>query len=121
MPALPPDSPVLDVYFASTCGPCHAELGALAEVIREGHDKLVIYLLTDAAIAREELSAVSPDLPEHAIALATGADQRMALRNVGDADGILPFARARSASGRICAAWRGILTATRIRALLKSC
>lgn len=121
MPVLTADSPVLEVYYATTCAPCHAELGALAEVIQEGRDKLVIYLLTDAASAREELAAASPSLPERTVALPDGADQRAVLRDAGDAEGILPFARVRTASGRVCAQWRGILTVTRIKKLLKSC
>jgi thiol-disulfide isomerase/thioredoxin len=121
MPLIAPDGPVLDVYYASTCAPCRAELGALAEVVREGHDTLIIHFLTDATIARDELAAASPSLLERAVALPAGTDQRAVLRDAGDADGILPFSRVRMGDGRACAKWRGILTVTRIKALLRAC
>lgn len=125
MPALAPDGPVLEVYYASTCAPCHAELGVLAAVERTGPDalaaKLVVYLLTDEAIARREVAAASPALAARAIALPADTDQRSMLRAAGDADGILPFARARDANGRVCASWRGMLTLARIKALLGAC
>jgi thiol-disulfide isomerase/thioredoxin len=121
MPLVAPDMPVLDVYYASTCAPCRAELGVLAEVVREGSPKLVIYLLTDETEARAELAAASPHLPASAVALPPGRTEREVLRLAGDADGILPFARMRAADGRLCGMWRGILTGERIRALLKAC
>lgn len=67
------------------------------------------------------MSAVSPILSERAVAIPAGIDQRALLQDVGDADGILPFARVRRMDGRVCAKWRGILTVARIRALLKAC
>jgi len=121
MPLVAPDMPVLDVYYASTCAPCRADLAVLADVVREGHPKLVIYLLSDATEARAELAAASPQLPDLAVAMPTGSTEREVLRLAGDADGILPFARVRAADGRLCGTWRGILTLERIRALLKAC
>jgi len=121
MTMLAADAPVLDVYYASTCAPCRAELGVLAEVARAGSTPLMIYLLADRVTARAELEAASPLLPDLAVAPPSGTDERALLRTAGDADGILPFARVRTADGRICGKWRGILTMARIRALLRAC
>jgi len=108
------DSPVLEVYYASTCEPCRKELPALTQVA-DG-TKLVIYVLGNAEKAKRELQA----LADKAVFIGD-ADQRAALRTAGDADGILPFARSVRANGTLCGSWRGILTLDRIRTLLNSC
>ncbi len=120
MPLPPPDIPVLEVFYASTCEPCHLELPNLAQLVQDTNLRMVIVLLTDEVKARNELQAVSPDL--EAVSMpSSNPDARAALRAAGDADGILPYARLRQADGRLCGSWRGILTAARVKILLASC
>ncbi len=113
------DAPVLEVYYASTCEPCRKELPTLTQ-LDEG-TKLVIYVLGNADKAKRELYLVSPALAEKAVYVSPGADQRATLRQAGNADGILPFARSVKADGTLCGSWRGILTLDRVRTLINSC
>ena len=106
--------PALEVYYAATCAPCRLELPVLAAALREGAPVRVM-LLTEEKRARAELAAISPDLAAQAVAAPAGQDPRIILRQAGDADGILPFARTS------CAGWRGTLTLERIRTLLAGC
>ena len=104
------DAPILEVYYADTCVPCRHELPVLAAAARD--TRLVIYVL---------------DRPDHLdglrnLAVVTApADPRTVLRQAGDADGILPYARSVNATGTLCGSWRGILTADRITGLLNAC
>ena len=120
MPLPPPDVPALEVFYASTCEPCHLELPNLARLTRDRDFRMIIVLLTDEAKARLELKAVSPEL-EAVATPSSNPDARAALRAAGDADGILPYARLRRTDGRSCGSWRGILTAARVRILLANC
>jgi len=113
------DSPVLEVYYASTCEPCHKELPALAQM--DDGTRLVIYVLGNAGKGKRDLYEASPALVDKAIYVSAGTDQRATLRQAGNADGILPFARSVKADGTLCGSWRGILTQDRIRILLNSC
>lgn len=109
----------MDVYYASTCAPCRVELPAILEAVRDGSD--IRILIVDAPRrAMKDLAAIEPRLAGLARP-AAGGDPRARLRRAGDADGILPFARSVGADGRVCGAWRGMLTLSRIRALLSRC
>jgi len=113
------DAPILEVYYAATCAPCRRELPALAEVLPG--IELVIYVLGDADKAREQLRKASPALAERARYSPPGGDEREFLRQAGDADGILPYARLVTLSGKLCQSWRGILTETRIQTMIAAC
>ena len=59
-------------------------------------------------------------LPDLAAQIAGG--ETPAIRcATGDADGILPFSRAQTANGALCASWRGALTVSRINNMLSAC
>ncbi|HEY0107641.1 MAG TPA: hypothetical protein VGB91_16290 [Rhizomicrobium sp.] len=117
MPVPPP--PTLEVYYSPTCVPCRLELPVLAALEKDGL-RLRIVLLDQEARARETIRTVSPRLESAAIAI-TRQPPRAALLLAGDGDAILPYARALSPAGRICAAWRGGLTLARARLLLAAC
>ena len=112
--------PVVEVYYASSCTPCRLELPALAHVAEAGSVPLAIIVLTDRARAEAELGAVSAKLLP-LMRVAASAKSRAVLRAAGDADGILPYARAVRADGTVCGSWRGQLTEARIHALRAAC
>ena len=109
MPAT--DLPILEVYYADNCVPCRQEvpvLGRIAENIR-----LVVYVLDNA----DHL----PTRPNQTVILTAPADPRTVLRQAGDADGILPYARSVSATGVMCQSWRGIVTVQRAAQMVSAC
>lgn len=111
--------PRLEAYYAPVCAPCRLELPAVLKALDTGND-IRILIVSDIARAKSDLQAVSPHL-DQAAHIAAGRDARDRLRRAGDADGILPFARSVSARGKVCATWRGALTAFRIQDLLSRC
>jgi thiol-disulfide isomerase/thioredoxin len=119
MIAAPPPA-ILEVYYAPSCAPCRMELPVLAEVRRRDGAKLRIVIVSDDQKARDTLRAVSPSLAQAAHS-PQFADARASLRAAGDPDGILPYARSLSSTGRTCAQWRGGLTLGRVRALVAAC
>jgi len=119
IPNMFPTPPHLDVYYASTCAPCRAELPAIRDAVRDGKD-IRILIVSDPQRAAADLTAVEPKLAQLA-RMADGDDPRERLRRAGDMDGILPFSRAVGAKGRSCATWRGALTHLRILGLLSLC
>ncbi len=118
---VPVEAPLLEVYYASSCEPCRLELPVLAEAARRDGVHLVVVILDEEARARRDLAAAGPALDAAAIMPPSARDQRTILREAGDPDGILPYARVRRADGRACGSWRGILTLARIKSLLASC
>lgn len=114
-----PPQPILEVFYASTCTPCRLELPVLAQVQRAG-TALRIVVIGDPDRARRELAGAAPQLSLVAVVPAH-ASPRAILRNAGDADGILPYARAVVPDRRICASWRGILTVSRVNYMLAGC
>lgn len=117
-PDLPP--PVLEVFYSSTCTPCRLELPAVAEVAADKGAQVRIVILELEERARSELRAVSPRLDAIAVGPAI-ADPGDALRAAGNPRGILPYARAVTPAGEVCATWSGGLTAQRARSLLAAC
>ena len=113
------DAPLLEVFYASTCEPCRRELPALAQSLDDV--KMVIYVLGKPDAAKRELTALSPALADKAVYVSPGMDRRTTLRQAGNADGILPFARSIKPDGALCAVWRGILTPERIRTPISLC
>jgi len=67
-----------------------------------------------------DLAAVNQRLARNASA-APGSSPNDRLRRAGDADGILPYSQSVDRQGHVCASWRGMLTLSRIRALLSKC
>jgi thiol-disulfide isomerase/thioredoxin len=112
---IPVPPPVLEVYYASSCEPCRLELPVLAEAARGDGVHLVVVILDEETRARHDLAAAAPALDAAAILPSPAGDQRRILREAGDPDGILPYARARQADGGSCSSWRGILTLARIK------
>lgn len=104
------DTPILEVYYAATCAPCRQEIPLLTEV--SASTRLVIYVL-DKAASLDKLPA--------RIVITAPADPRRVLRQAGDQDGILPFARSVRADGTLCGTWRGKLTLNRIDSLINLC
>ena len=104
------DLPVLEVYYADSCVPCRQELPVLAQV--SATTRLVIYVL---------------DKPDHLQSLkdwavmTAPATPRTILRQAGDGDGILPYARTVKADGTPCQSWRGVLTLDRIAKMISLC
>jgi hypothetical protein len=121
MPPLPPDlpPPALEVFYSPTCTPCRLELPALATLAGDG-TTIRIVLLDQEERARSELRAVSPVLETAAVGPSSEAP-RDVLRAAGNANGILPFARAVTADEATCATWSGGLTVERARSLLAAC
>jgi thiol-disulfide isomerase/thioredoxin len=118
IPAVPP--PVLEVYYSPTCAPCRLELPAVAEFVREDRRHVRIVILDQVTRAHAELQDISPQLAAAAIS-ASNKKPREALRAAGDDDGMLPYARAVSPTGKTCAQWRGGLTLERARSLIATC
>jgi len=116
---LPLPPAVLEVFYAPSCTPCRLELPVLAAFTQEGGQVRVV-ILDEEARARDELRAVSPRLEASAKAL-TGASPGDAMRAAGNANGILPFSRAVTPGGEICAKWTGRLTLDRARELVAAC
>jgi thiol-disulfide isomerase/thioredoxin len=118
MIATPP--PTLEVFYAPSCAPCRLELPVLASFAKTKNGHLRIVIVSEVARARTDLIEASPALAAVAVT-ASSRDTRTALRQAGDADGILPFTRSLSSDGAICASWRGVLTVVRINHLLTAC
>lgn len=112
--------PTLEVFYAPTCEPCRLELPALAEWFQGSTHRLRIVIVSDDGRARSELAAISPGLAR-AAQDSGRRNPRDTLRAAGDADGILPFSRAQTANGALCASWRGALTVSRINNMLSAC
>jgi thiol-disulfide isomerase/thioredoxin len=118
MIAAPP--PTLEVFYAPSCVPCRLELPVLATFAKTQSGHLRIVIVSEVARARADLNEVSPALAAVAVT-ASSHDARTTLRQAGDADGILPYARSLFADGMICASWRGALTMVRIDHLFTAC
>ena len=112
--------PTLEVFYSSTCAPCRLDLPSLAQFVRNQEGRLHIVILSDEARARDELRSVSPRLNEVATFAGVRAPREI-LRDAGDSDGILPFARAVGADKKVCASWRGRLTFERAKKLIAAC
>ena len=107
------DAPTLDVFYAAYCQPCQQELPALRQAA--GQTRLVIRVLGNADQAKLQLGDLA------VLMAPIPADQEKAmLRQAGDRDGILPYARSVK-EGRTCRQWRGILTWERIQSMVKAC
>ncbi|MEJ1968244.1 MAG: thioredoxin family protein [Rhizomicrobium sp.] len=117
--ALPP--PVLEVYYSPTCVPCRLELAVLGEIVRKDGAAVRIVVLDQIARARGDISAIPALRTRAALSPPSALAPRKALLAAGDGDGILPYARSLSGSGKPCASWRGGLTLLRARALLAAC
>lgn len=117
---LPPDlPPVLEVFYSPTCTPCRLELPAVAELATEKGLRLRVVILDQEERARAELRVVSPAL--EAAAEGSVEDPRAVLREAGNQEGILPYARSLAPAGDTCAKWSGRLTVQRGRALVAAC
>src|SRR5690242_19216271 len=114
MPAVLP--PTLEVYYSPTCAPCRLELPSIADFVRERDGKVRVVILDHVAAAREELTVLQGiELRSH-----DGEDPRAVLRQAGDSDSILPYART-VVNGKTCASWRGFLTRKTAQRLLAAC
>ncbi|HTT82816.1 MAG TPA: thioredoxin family protein [Rhizomicrobium sp.] len=118
MYALPP--PTLEVFYSPTCAPCQLELPVLADLVTGAGTQLRIIVLDGGKRARIEIHKASPTL-DRDVAPDIRVKPRDALLAAGDTDGILPFARTIAGSGKVCASWRGILTARRVRVMIGTC
>ncbi|HEY4115089.1 MAG TPA: thioredoxin family protein [Rhizomicrobium sp.] len=116
--ALPP--PVLEVFYSPTCAPCRLELPVLAQIVEKRNMRLRIILVDQEKRARGDIQKVSLRL-EKLAAPSSVHRPRQALLSAGDGDGILPFARSVSPSGKACATWRGGMTVPRAEAMLAAC
>ena len=112
--------PVLEVFYSPTCAPCRLELPVLAEFATKEGIRIRIVVLDQENRARRDIRETSPILERHVVR-TSAADPRVALLAAGDADGILPYARAMTPDGAICASWRGGLTLQRARMLMTAC
>jgi len=117
---LGPPPPVLEVYYSPACAPCQLELPSIVEFIRLDGGRVRILILDQARRARDELQGASPALAAVAV-VATVPNERAVLRAGGDADGLLPYARAIASDGKVCSSWRGDLTLERARMLVNAC
>lgn len=115
---LPP--PTLETFYSPACVPCRIELPVLAGLIEVNGVRVRIVLLDREERARDDIRKISLKLEKLAVPSA-GLSPREVLLLAGDTDGILPFARSVSPSGRTCATWRGGLTTLRAKALLSAC
>ena len=115
-----PLPPVLEVYYSPTCAPCRLELPIVAEFARRDGSRVRIVILDQATRARDELNDVSPQLAAMAVS-ATDKNPRDVLRAAGDADAMLPYARAVASGDRVCSDWRGMLTLARAQNLVQAC
>lgn len=112
--------PTLEVFYAPSCAPCRLELPVLATFVKTQSGHLRIVIISEAARGWADLTETSIALTAVAVT-ASSHDARATLRQAGDTDGILPFARSLSANGAMCASWRGTLTVVRINSLLTAC
>ncbi len=117
MPISPP--PLLDVYYAPSCAPCRLDLPVLAELVTRNGVAVRIIVVSEAAKAMADLTAASPALAKTA-QIAPAQDTRALLRQAGDSDGILPYARTH-AGGKVCATWRGRLSLPKALQMLAAC
>lgn len=118
MYTLPP--PTLEVFYSPTCAPCQLELPVLADIVMAARTQVRIIVLDGGKRARIDIHGASPAL-DRDVAPDIRVKPRAALLAAGDADGILPFARAIAGSGKLCASWRGILTVHRVRMMMGAC
>jgi len=119
MPAALP-AVTLEVYYSPACIPCRLELPAIAEFSRVDGRRVQFVILDQTERARDELRSISERLAESAI-VSPYSNPRTALREAGDSDGILPYARSVMSDGKSCASWRGELTLSRARSLVAAC
>lgn len=121
MPPLPPDVPVLEVFYSPTCAPCRLELPVIARIAAGQEARIRIVILDQQARSRNELRAVSPALEAAAADPAAGKSPNDILRAAGEDRGILPYARSLTADGAVCAKWSGGLTLRKAQDLLGAC
>src|SRR5579859_5749635 len=112
--------PTLEVFYAPSCAPCRLELPVLARFAKTQDNHLRIVILSEAPRARADLGQGSAALAAVAVT-ASSHDARTVLRQAGDAEAILPFARSLTANRAMCASWRGTLTIARINNMLTAC
>lgn len=115
-----PPPPILEVFYSPTCAPCRLELPVLADLLTKDGANVRVVLLDQEDRARHDIREASPIL-ERRIVRSANPKPRVALLAAGDADGILPFARAMTRNGTSCASWRGGLTLQRARMLIEAC
>lgn len=121
MPPLPPDLPVLEVFYSPSCAPCRLELPVVAQIAAGQEARIRIVILDQPARSRNELRAVSPALEAAATDPATGTSPREVLRAAGEDRSILPYARSLTPDGAVCAKWSGGLTLARAQGMLDAC
>jgi hypothetical protein len=92
----------------------------VGELAQQDGVRLRIVILDQEERARAELRAVSPGLEAVAETRIEGGPGSV-LREAGNAQGILPYARSVAPDGTTCAKWSGRLTAQRGRDLLAAC
>jgi thiol-disulfide isomerase/thioredoxin len=120
MVTVPPPPPALEIYYSPTCAPCRIELPAILDFAKSDGNRVRIVLLDQQKLAREELREASRGPIPMALVASTG-DARAVLRQAGDSDAILPYARAIAPNGKMCSQWRGLLTLSRAYALVAKC
>jgi hypothetical protein len=95
-------------------------LPVLAQIVEKRNMRLRIVLLDQEKRARGDIQKVSLRLEKLAVPSSVHPP-RQALLSAGDSDGILPFARSVSPSGKTCATWRGGMTMLRVKAMIAAC
>lgn len=115
---LPP--PVLEVYYAPSCAPCRLDLPVVVEFAKLDGARVRIVIVSEEARARGDLRQVSARLAADAV-VGRQSTPSAILREAGDDDGILPYARSVTAKGDICARWRGRLTLAKAQELVSAC
>ncbi|MCW5737764.1 MAG: hypothetical protein KIS73_26830 [Enhydrobacter sp.] len=118
---LPPDVPVLEVFYSPSCAPCRLELPVVAQIAAGQEARVRIVILDQPARARNELRTVSPALEAAAVDPADGTSPREVLRAAGEDRSILPYARSLTPDGAVCAKWSGGLTMARAQGMLDAC
>ena len=96
------------------------ELPVLAEFSKRDGARVRIVIVGEEARARDNLRQASAQLAADAVA-SRQSTPRAILREAGDSDGILPYARSLSPAGKICAKWRGRLTLAKAQELVSEC
>lgn len=118
-----PETPVrtiLQVFYASDCKACGAELPVLAKVQQDNAVDLVIIVLGDRDKGYAALKQASSRLVEIATA-ASAREEPDVLRAAGNATGKLPYARTLLSTGLVCQTWDGGLTTGVLDRMLESC
>jgi thiol-disulfide isomerase/thioredoxin len=108
---------ILEVYYAPSCAPCRLELPVLAELVRDDHARVRTVIVSEEAKARRELSEFALGATA-VVASRPHSTPRATLLAARDTEAILPYARALTPAGKVCARWRGRLAVLRARALL---